>query len=298
MGGIAGGLGSGSAALELLSAEELFLLSRARVSLRRPRGTLLGSHLSRRIGTSLEFADHRPYQPGDDLRLVDWALYARHRKLMTKVFSREVEAPLYVLLDASRSMALGEKFSFAVKLSAALCFLAFRSGDRFGVYPFQESVQFFGKPRRGRSALIRAFSALSALSPEGRTDFASLSLWAEKLREPGMCLVLSDFLAPGFREGLRALRYSRHAVAAVQILAPSDLDPQIFGEARLLDVEEGRAKPLVVGRAAKETYREALRRWNRGLFEACLELGAAYFLFPSAGSPVEAALILARRWRP
>ena len=298
MAGIGGGLGSGSAALELLTAEELFLLSRARVSLRRPRGTLLGSHLSRRTGTSLEFADHRPYQPGDDLRLVDWALYARHRRLMTKVFSREVEAPLYILLDASRSMAIGEKFSFAVKLSAALCFLAFRSGDRFGVYPFRENIQFFGKPRRGRAALVRAFSALSQLYPEGRTDFASLSLWAEKFREPGMCLMLSDFLAPGFREGLRALRYSRHAVAAVQILAPSDLDPQIFGEARLLDVEEGRARSLVVGRAAKETYREALRRWNRELLEACLELGVAHFLFSSAGSPMEAALILAKRWRP
>jgi len=296
--GLGGGLGSGSAALELLTPEELFLLSRARVSLRRPRGTLLGSHLSRRTGTSLEFADHRPYQPGDDLRLVDWALFARHRRLMTKVFSREVEAPLYVLLDTSRSMALGEKFRFSVRLSAALCFLAFRSGDRFGVYPFRERPGFLGKPKRGRSALVRAFSALSELSPEGKTDFASLALWAEKIREPGMCLVLSDFLAPGFREGLRALRFSRHAVAAVQILGPADLDPQIFGEARLLDVEEGRAKPLVVGRAAQEAYREALRRWNRELFETCLELGVAYFLFPSSGSPVEAALALARRWRP
>lgn len=298
MAGIAGGLESGSAALELLTPEELFLLSRARVSLRRPRGSLLGSHLSRRTGSSLEFADHRPYQPGDDLRLVDWALYARHRKLMTKVFSREVEAPLYILLDASRSMAVGGKFPFAVKLSAALCFLAFRSGDRFGVYPFRSGVEDLGKPRRGRSALVRAFSALSGISPQGKTDFAALALWAERFREPGMCLVLSDFLAPGFREALRALRYSRHAVAAVQILSPADLDPQILGEARLLDVEEGRVKPLVVGRAAKEAYREALRRWNRQLLEACLEFGVSPFLFSSAGSPVEAALILARRWRP
>ncbi len=299
MGGAPGGVAGGPAAVELLSPAELAVLARARFALRRPRLLLPGGHLARRAGASLEFADHRPYQPGDDPRLVDWAVYARHRKLVTKVFSREVEAPLYVLLDASRSMALGGKFSFAARLSAAFCFLAYRAGDRFAVYPFSETVQFLGRPRRGRAALARTFAELSQISPAGRTDLArALSAWAGKVGEPGICLILSDFLAPGFREGLLALRYGRHAVAAVQILAPQDLSPAVAGEVRLLDVEEGRGRSLIVGRAALRAYMEALRRWNAALLSVCQELGAAFFLFPAEGSPVGAALTVARRWRP
>lgn len=290
---------SPSSLTELLTPAELAALGKARLSPRHPKTFSPGGHLARRTGVSLEFADHRPYQPGDDLRLVDWAVYARHRKLVTKVFSREIEAPLYVLLDASRSMEIGGKFKFAVRLAAALCFLAFRSGDRFGVHPFREHLEYQGKPRRGRPALLRAFSALSALSPAGKTDMAhSLSQWAEAGAEPGMCVVISDFLAPGFAEGLRALRCARHAVAAVQVLAKEDVSPALPGEVQLLDVEEGRRKPLVLGAAARRAYQEALRRWNQKVSEVCEELGVAQFLFLSEGSPVSAALTLARRWRP
>lgn len=284
---------------ELLSPAELVLLGKTRLSLRRPRGVSPGGHLARRTGASLEFADHRPYQPGDDLRLVDWAVYARHRKLVTKVFSREVEAPLYILLDSSRSMGLGEKLWFSKRLAAALCFLAFRSGDRFGVYPFRENLEYRGRPRRGKTALVRAFSKLSALTAEGRTSLAgSLADWAQSVTEPGLSVVVSDFLAPGFAEGLRALRHGRHAVAAIQVLAKGDVSPAVSGEVRLLDVEEHRTKPLVLGRSAQRAYQEALRRWNQGLAEICGELQVAQFLFLAEGSPVAAALEVVRRWRP
>ena len=299
MGRAPGGPAERSAALGLLSAEELAALSRTRLSLRRARAWAPGGHLSRRAGASLEFADHRPYQPGDDLRLIDWAVYARHRKLVTKVFSREVEAPLYLLLDCSASMGLGGKLLFAKRLAAALLFLAFRGGDRFGVYPFAAELLGSGKPRRGRASLVRAFQELLDLSPLGRTDLGqALAQWAEHAGEPGFCLVLSDFLAPGAQEGLRALRHGRHAVAAVQILAAEDLNPPLLGEVRLVDAEEGRARPAVVGPAARRAYQENLRRWNQGLARTCEELGVALFLFLAEGSPVAAALTLARRWRP
>lgn len=294
-----GGSAGRAAALGLLSEEELWALSRARLSLRRVRGLAAGGHLSRRAGASLEFADHRPYQPGDDLRLIDWAVYARHRKLVTKVFSREVEAPLYLLVDCSASMGLGGKLFFAKRLAAALVFLAFRSGDRFGLYPFSSALLAAEKPRRGRASLVRAFQNLSGLSPQGRTDFAqAFQAWAERAWEPGLCLVLSDLLAPGLREGLAALRYGRHSVAAVQILSPQDLSPPILGEVRLVDAEEGRSRAAVVGPLARRAYQENLRRWNEALAQTCQELGVAQFLFLSDGSPVAAALLLARRWRP
>ncbi len=300
MAGPGRGTADGSPAVgELLSPAELALLARTRLSLHHPRGISPGGHLSRRTGASLEFADHRPYQPGDDLRLVDWAVYARHRKLVTKVFSREVEAPLYVLLDASRSMGIGGKLRFSARLAAALCFLAFRSGDRFGVYPFREHLEYQGRPLRRKTALIRAFSQLASLTAEGRTDLAgSLAHAAQTFPEPGLCLVISDFLALGFADGLKALRFGRHSVAAVQVLAREDVAPALTGEVRLWDVEERRGKPLVLGRSAQRAYQEALARWNHSLAETCQELQVTQFLFLAEGSPVGAALEVVRRWQP
>ncbi len=282
----------------LLTAEELRALARARLSLRRPKGALPGGHRALRPGTSLEFADHRPYQEGDDFRLIDWAVYARHRRLVTKTFVREVEAPLYLLVDRSSSMGPGKKLRFAAKLAAALAFVAYRDQDRFAVHTFGESWDRGGEPRRGRPALVQAFSALSALQPQGTTDLnCSLVAWSERHPEPGLCVVISDFLAPsGYREGLAALRYGRHTVAVVQVLGEEDLDPPRLGEVRLLDVETRRGLSTVVGARAWQAYQEALRAWNAALATACRELGMAYFLFSASTAAVEAALTVVWGW--
>lgn len=283
----------------LLTPEELRALSRARLSLRRRQGLALGGHLSWRRGASLEFADHRPYQAGDDFRLIDWNVYARHRRLVTKTFAHEVEAPLYVFLDASRSMGEGEKEWFARRLAAALLFVAYRGGDRFALYPFRERIEVTGHPRRGRAALAAGFGALAGLSSCGTTALSeALAAWEGTEPEPGLCVVISDFLCPGgYRDGLRALRHGRHHPAAVQVLSHDDLDPPRWGEVRLLDVETARSRPLAVGLGALRAYREALRAWNRALAETCQELRVPYFLFRSDASPVEAALTVVGGWR-
>jgi len=282
----------------LLSPDELRALARARLSLRRTGGALPGGHLARRTGASLEFADHRPYQPGDDFRLIDWAVYARHRRLVTKTFSREVEAPLYVFLDASRSMGHGDKLGLAARLAGALTFVAYRGQDRFAVHPFRDRLDRASPPRRGRGALSRAFRSLQELPAEGETDLSgSLSAWAETRPEPGLCVLISDFLCPsGYREGLLALRHGRHAVAAAQVLAPADIDPPRLGEVRLLDVETRRGRSLVLGPGAARAYRDALRAWNRQLADTCRELRIPYFLFRTGDSPVEATLTLLAVW--
>lgn len=280
----------------LLSPSELRALARARLTLRRPGGALPGAHLARRRGTSVEFADYRPYQPGDDFRLIDWAVYARHRRLVTKTFAREVEAPLYVLLDASRSMS--EKAEFARRLTAAILFVAYRGQDRFAVYPFRDRLAAMAAPRRGRRALAAAFQSLVGLTSAGETDLSGcLAAWAEGRPEPGLCVVISDFLSPsGYQEGLLALRHGRHAVAAVQVLSPLDLDPPRWGEVRLLDVETRRGRSLVLGAGALRAYRDALRQWNEGLADVCRELRIPYFLFRSDAAPVEATLTVLAGW--
>jgi len=285
---------------ELLPEVAMAALARARLSLRRPRGGGVGGHPSPRLGLSLEFADHRPYQPGDDFRQIDWAVYARQRRLVTKVYSQEVEAPLYLLVDTSRSLDYGSppKLKTALRLAAALAFVAHRGLDRFGLQPFSDRLGPSLPPARGRGQLARVLEALSRLAPHGDTDFLALRDWAESGPEPGLVVVISDFLAPaGIEEGLTALLTARHEVLALQVLSPQELEPAIRGLARLVDLETGRSRVVTVGRSALQAYLEALAAHNRGLADFCSTRGITYRLIPTTLDPIEAVLSLLSRRR-
>ena len=281
---------------ELLGEEELRALARLRLFTRRPRGKGIGGHLSSRTGYSLEFTDFRPYQPGDDFRLVDWTAYARLKKLLVRVYKREVEAPLYIFLDASASMGKGRpvKLDFAARLAACLGFVAHRSQDRFGLIAFSARVEEELPPKRGKAQLATLFRLLSTLEAAGETDLNGVLVrWASRGAEPGICFILSDFLCEGgWHEGIPALLYGRHAVAMAQILSPQDLDPKFRGELELVDVELGRRRRLAAKSGVLRMYREALAAWNEALSSYALERGIPYFLFSSRTSPVEAAWVL------
>lgn len=284
---------------ELLGEEELRALARLRLSLRRPRGGQVGTHLSLRTGYSLEFTDFRPYQPGDDFRLVDWTAYARFRRLLVRVYKREVEAPVYILLDTSASMGTGKpvKLDFAARLAAALGFVAYRAQDRFGLLSFSARAEGEMPPKRGRAQLVSLFRALSSVAAEGETDLnGALSRWAAKDRDPGMCFLISDFLSEdGWHQGVAALLHGRHHVVMVQVLSPQDLDPGLRGELELVDVELGKRRRLAASEGTLRAYRQALAAWNEALSSYARERGVPYFLFPSHMSPVEAVWILSGR---
>jgi len=278
----------------LLTDAELRALARARVRLGRVRGTMPGLHPSPWSGLSLEFADHRPYQTGDDYRLIDWTVYARLRRLVTKVFAREAETPLYILLDTSASMGQGRpsKLDSAARMAAALAFVAHRNQDRLAVHMLGGTAGEYPLPRRGRGVLVETFRVLSQASAEGALALdKALVRWARVTRSPGTCIVLSDFLVEGgYADGLRALRHARYQVMAVQVLASTDLDPPRLGEVRLWDVETRRSRPLVLGRRAWSAYQETLASWNAELSAVCADLGVDRFLFRADLPPVEAAL--------
>ncbi len=283
----------------LLTDAELRALARARVRLEKVRGTLPGLHPSPWTGLSLEFADHRPYQEGDDYRLIDWTVYARLGRLVTKVFSQEAESPLYLLLDTSASMGQGHpsKLRTASRLAAAFAFMAHRSQDRFSIHRLGEERDDHLSPRRGKGALVESFRLLNHVQAVGsRSLDEDLLRWARASRAPGTCVVLSDFLSPeGYEKGLTALQHRPHQVRAVQLLAEVDLDPPRLGEVRLWDVETRRSRPLVLGREAWRSYQSALRKWNEGLSSVCRKLGVEHFMFRSDAAPVEAALTVSAR---
>jgi len=239
-----------------------------------------GERASRRKGGSAEFSEHRPYEPGDDLRRLDWLAFARTGQPMTKLFRAEEDAIVRLCLDASRSLEVGSptKLETAERIAAAIGYLALAQGQRAeldvarvegeGARPLRTR----GRPQRGRSGITKLLRELAAVTPAGRTDLAgAVRTIAEGSTRPGLLVVLSDFLDPGpVIEALGLSRALGHEVALIQILDPSEQFPDLEGDLLLEDVETGTTVEISADPAAISAYlarlsvlTDTLRRWAR-----------------------------------
>ncbi len=249
-----------------------------------------GAHKTARAGMSLEFAEYREYYPGDDLRYVDWNLYGRLGRLFVKVFHREEDVPIYLLIDTSRSMALGDKLPYAARLAGALAYIGLKELNRVGVFPFARDLARGLAPRTGSSQLHKIFSLLAALDAGGETSLnEALERFAKLPLENGLAIILSDMLDEhGYKLGLSRLLYKRFEVAVVQILAEEDIMPALAGEARLFDSESPRA--FSVGRAAARRYQDRLQSYEQELDEFCRARSIRNIML-STGRPLERVLL-------
>ena len=233
----------------------------------------LGGWSSPRAGVSLEFAEYREYHPGDDFRYVDWNLYGRLDKLFVKVFSREEDIPIYIVLDTSHSMSVGQpsKLQYATRLAAALCYLGIKDLNRVGIFPFAQNLAAGVAPRGGSPQLHAAFNFLRHATAGGETSInGALESFAKLRLENGLVLLVSDMLSEaGYREGLAHLLYKGHEVAVLQVLSAEDMDPKVAGESRLLDSEHTNERGLQVSSSAVRAYQEEVRRYVANLNEFC-----------------------------
>jgi uncharacterized protein (DUF58 family) len=283
---------------ELLRRLEQFEL----LATRRARSALKGERRSRARGLSVEFADHRNYVAGDDLRYLDWNLFGRLDRLFLKLYEEERELPVRVFLDASESMSFGDpvKFNFAVRVAAALGYVALCGFDRVSVTvfpnhqnePAQAAARGALRSVRGRQSALGYFNHLSQLRAQGPADFnESLRRGAVEARQAGMAVVLSDFLDPaGYEAGLRALLGRGFQVTAIQVLAPEELEPKTFGDLRLVDSETGGTQEVTFGRFRLAAYQRSVRNYCQRLREFCTARGINHFL-ASSGTPLEDLLL-------
>ena len=172
-------------------------------------GSQTGSYSSPRRGTSLEFADYRRYAPGDDLRYLDWGIYARTDRLYVKVFREEVDLFAYVFIDASASMAFPsreEKFLPASHVALALSYVILANHDHVKLHLLQEGASGSASPfYRGRRRMMDCVNFATSVTPGGAFDLApALSDHLKRLRRPGKAILISDFLmpAPAYSKGL------------------------------------------------------------------------------------------------
>ncbi len=234
-------------------------------------GFMAGQHRSARLGSSVEFAQHREYVPGDDLRRVDWKVYARQDRLVVKQYVEETNLVCHLLVDASESMGYGSKpwtkFDYARWCAASLAHLVLMQRDTAGLVLFDS--EFRAKVRPGNGALQRKeiLETLDKAEPKGATGIGSVVEWiTPKIKQRGIVCLFSDFFDDlvGVTQGLRRLVHAGHEPVVFQILDPEELAFDFNGLLRL-DGLEGSGMQKIDARAIREAYREEIQKHQREL---------------------------------
>ncbi|MEJ2678882.1 MAG: DUF58 domain-containing protein [Gemmatimonadota bacterium] len=264
---------------DLLTPAQLAALGGLELVARRVvEGFIAGLHRSPHRGFSVEFAEHRAYQPGDDLRFVDWRMYGRSDRYYVKQFEEETNLRAYLLVDASGSMdwtsrpgLLPSKLWYARQLAASLALLLLRQGDAVGLMAFDEGIRARYEPRARPSQWGTLLAALQQLDA-GRGTEASGALRdvAVRLRRRGLVVLLSDLLVDpeSTRTALRFLRHRGHEVLVLHVMDPGERELPPVREARFMDPETGEELPTSVADLRAE-YRtavaEAVDEWRAAL---------------------------------
>lgn len=268
-------------------------------------GFFAGLHPSPFHGFSVEYSDHRQYHPGDEVKFVDWKVFARTDRLCIKRFHQETNATVYILLDVSRSMAFAgdrglRKIDYASCLAAALSYLMLKQGDSTGLMLFAGKIVRQVPPVSRRTHLNAILKTLQHHSPAGRTNLATvLHAVAETTKRRGLVILLSDLLddEDDIFRGLAHLKFLRHDVIVFHILDPQETRLDYEGLVQFEDMETGeklRTFPQSVGDDYRRRVGEFLDRVKRTLGKT----GIDYCLLETS-EPLDRALIayLARRRR-
>ncbi|MBD0379142.1 DUF58 domain-containing protein [Paenibacillus sedimenti] len=255
--------------------EQMNIAAKSRI-----RGTMQGKRRSTDFGSSLEFADYRLYTPGDDTRQLDWHAYGRTGKPFIKLFMDEQELQVNLWLDASQSMNFSSKWEYAKQLAAAIGYISLSRYDRVSAAVFTSQITKQLKLFRGKGSSLRFFNFLSGSQAEGLGDMGAVFRNPSILpRQSGMTWLFSDFLyEQGVEEALTYLLAAKQEVAAIQILAPEELAPELAGELRLIDSETGAAKEVAMSSKILQAYRKAVEQYTSGLKAFCYERGITYVL--------------------
>jgi uncharacterized protein (DUF58 family) len=210
-----------------------------------------GGRRSRRLGAGLEFADHRDYAAGDDLRYLDWNLYGRLGRLALRLFEEDEDLSIDLLIDASASMALGAppKLDLALQLGAALAYIGLCNLDRVAVTALGADGSGL-PPARGKGRILPILRLFDRVRPVGRTPLAiavRAFLARRSGRRRGLVVLVSDFYdAAGARAALEVIRRHRLTAIAIQVSAPDELAPVLRGDLTLRDAETGQTRELTV----------------------------------------------------
>src|SRR5437016_6219373 len=279
----------------LARLEQLELVSR-KIFLGRRKG----ERRSKRKGQSVEFADYRNYVVGDDLRFLDWNLYARLDRLFLRLFMEEEDLHFYLLVDNSLSMDFGTptKLHYARQVAAALGFIGLVNLDRVVVRAFNDRLVQSLPALRGRRSLWRLLDFLGKLEPAGPSDLTrALRAFSLESSGKGIVVVLSDFMDKGgYEEALRYLVARQMDIYVIQILSQEEIEPEIVGDLRLVDIEDEDVAEITVSAPLLKRYKQNLAAYRAAIHEFCTRRGVSY-LFTSNQVPFDRLVLSYLRQR-
>src|SRR5215469_16789598 len=257
-------------------------------------GKMKGERRSKRRGQSVEFADYRNYVVGDDLRFIDWNIYARLDRLFLKLFLEEEDLALYVLMDVSKSCDYGHqnKAFYLKQVAAALGYIGLVNYNRVSIVAMADGVVAETRALRGRRRVAEMIDFVQKLQPTGASHFTeACRRFALQHRQKGVCVVLSDFfIKEGFEAGLRYVAGGRYDLFCVQILAPEEIDPDLQGDLKLRDVEDDDMAEVSITQPLIKQYKANLNAYCLALKDFITRRGGTY-LFSSTAVPFDTLVL-------
>ena len=257
--------------------EHLHLVSR-----RVHAGQQRADRRSKKLGSGLEFADHRDYAPGDDFRHLDWKVYARMERMLVRLHEEEEDLLVYLLLDCSRSMAIGHgqatKFRYAAQLTAALAYIGLANLDRVCLVPFASQLHQPTAQLRGKKQIFQVFRTLEAITPDGKTALTDcVRRFTHRHKRRGMTVLLSDFYDPeGYEDAAMQLRYAGFEPILIQLIDEQELESAQSGELAMVDCETGAIRNVTMTPRLRRRYREVHQSFCDGLERFCRSNAISY----------------------
>jgi uncharacterized protein (DUF58 family) len=262
-------------------------------------GRLRAERRTKKSGSGIEFADHRAYTHGDDLRTLDWNVYARTGRALVKLFEEEEDLAIYVLLDCSGSMGHGRpsKFAHARRLAAAMAYVGLTNLDRVALLAWSTEVTRRMPPARGKNRIFKVFEFLRSVRPSGHTALAAAARsFAAEHKRRGVAVVVSDLYDPaGFERGLNAIRYQKFEPMVIHVTDARDSDPGLRGDVTLVDAETGETRDVTLTPELVARHRQAHAAWCAEIEGFCKTRQVPYVAADVTGAFEEQVLHLLRR---
>ncbi|MGQ9610078.1 MAG: DUF58 domain-containing protein [bacterium] len=259
----------------LIEPEFMKKLERLRISSRKLfSGAIKGKRRSIKRGSSVEFADYRDYQPGDDFRFIDWNIYSRLDRLFLKTFVEEENIYIHILLDVSASMNFGNpsKLEYAKKIATALGYIGLIYLDTVAVSTFAEELNEL-RYLRGKDRIFILMKFLENIESSNAKSLmdSCLKRYAGKSKHAGVAIIISDFLVPKitYEEGLKSLIYKNFDINLIHIMDYEEINPTLSGELRLRDSETGEIKEVTITDRLLDQYRVRLEKFRHDLENFC-----------------------------
>ena len=281
----------------ILDGDFLDRLDAATLLLKTPMtGFFGGSRRARSYGNTVEFADFREYFPGDDIRRIDWNVYARFEKYFIKLFTDERQMHNQIYIDCSASMACGrpEKAAAALRVAAAFGYLSVASMDRVSYKLMKETtLEDIGFKITNKDSFYRAAQVLEDVEFEGDLDLEKAIVGAEAPgHDDGLTIIISDFMTESnWKKAIDFLLYHRREVMLIQVMSPDELYPDFDGRVHMmdseaLDIADSRNMRVVVTKKMVEAYQKALDEYEKEIIDFCAARNVTFFTVLS-DDPIE-----------